>query len=150
MVETVAQENDFNESVAQDRATMIREAAKNNKKEGSGAEMAMQSATGEATKSVIDKALLTANNFIWGMAVAILPLFGLTFLLSFLLILALLLKRLFTASLEEKGIKVEVGMGMMMYTWGTFLAQLLITVVIYAIIYMVVNPTGVLKEVLGV
>lgn len=149
MVETVAQENDFNESVAQDRATMIREAAKNNKIEGGG-NMVMQAATGKATKSVLDKALLTANNLIWGMAVAILPLFGLTFLLSFLLILALLLKRLFTARLEEKGINVEVGMGMMMYTWGTFFAQLLITVVIYAIIYMVVNPTGVLKEVLGV
>jgi len=147
MVEAAIKSEEFNKSVAQDRATMIRESAK--KKGSKDVSDLVGIATGKGTKKILDKFFLNANNVIWGSAITFIPLFGLTLLMSLGLVLLLFLKRLFAASLEDKGFDVKISLWVMIYTWGTLLAQLILTVVIYAMIYILVNPVGVGLDALG-
>ena len=151
MADEAAQSEEFNNAVAQDRATMIREVAKKDKKsaEEEKTKQAVSSATGKISKKALDKLFLNINNIIWGLTAAILPLFGLTLLMSILLILALLLKKFVAGSLEKKGLSVEISFITKIYTWGTLFAQLLLTVIVYSIIYMIINPLDFGLDALG-
>ena len=128
--------SDYNESVALDRATMIREAAK---KKASISSTEVSAIAGKSGKKVLSQYLVLANNGIWGLAAGIIPLLGLTLLLSLLLIFALFIKSLIASRLKEKGVDVSLSLWSIIYTWFTFLAQLAITGGIIAIIYMLID-----------
>jgi len=147
MVAELITAEEFEESVDRDRAAAIREAAKKNI--GDSKDDISKTITGQASKKVLDKFLLNVNNSIWGLSFMLFPLLGLTLLMSTVLILALFLKKVLGSVLEEKGFSLEVGLLSMMYTWGTFIAQLLLTVLVYTLIYMIVNPVDFTLDILG-
>jgi len=147
MVAELITAEEFEESVDRDRAAAIREAAKKNI--GDSKDDISKTITGQASKKVLDKFFLNVNNSIWGLSFMLFPLLGLTLLMSTVLILALFLKKVLGSVLEEKGFSLEVGLLSMMYTWGTFIAQLLLTVLVYTLIYMIVNPVDFTLDILG-
>jgi hypothetical protein len=141
----------FNDDVAQDRATKIREAAKNNKRQSKkkNIEQVASAISGKASKKALDKIFLNFNNGIWSLTLYVVPLLGLTFILSFLLVLALVMEKFFASRLKEKGISVEISMITKMYTWGSMVVHLFITLIIYFLIYIMLNPMDFALEALG-
>lgn len=129
---------EFEESVVEDRATAIRESAKQNSDEDKSDPT--KAIGDQASKKVLDKVFLNINNSIWGLTFSLIPLLGLTLLMSAGLIIALFLKKVIGSSLEGKGFSLEISLLTLLYTWGTFVVQLLLTVFVYAIIYIIVNP----------
>ncbi|MFW0862086.1 MAG: hypothetical protein ACKKL6_00660 [Candidatus Komeilibacteria bacterium] len=147
MVAELITAEEFEESVDQDRAAAIREAAKKNVSDAK--DNVTSAITSEASKRVLDKFFLNVNNSIWGLSFMLFPLLGLTLLMSVVLILALFLKKILGSVLETKGFSLDVGLLATMYTWGTFIIQLLLTVLVYSIIYMIANPVDFTLDAIG-
>ncbi len=140
---------EYKDSVAKDRVASIRKAALKSAGKQSSSKITGEKGVISLAKKPLDKIFLNFNNAIWGISITVIPLLGLTLLMSMGLVLGLLLKRTLADSLEKRGMSLEISMPILMYTWATFILQIILTIVVYTIIYIIVNPLEVGLDALG-